>query len=147
MADLKSEIQDRAETAQEAVADGVDAARKRFQKLGDQAQDTYKQASDTYKKVSDDLQDRYKKVSHEVRRGAERASKEIRRGAEKARETYGDVSEQAQKHYARVRSEAGNLSREVSLYVRDNPAKAVLIAAGVGFLLGLVVRGRRSEEE
>jgi ElaB/YqjD/DUF883 family membrane-anchored ribosome-binding protein len=37
----------------------------------------------------------------------------------------------------------------VSLYVRDNPAKAVMIAAGVGFLLGLVVRGRggRDDEE
>ena len=39
------------------------------------------------------------------------------------------------------------MSREVSLYVRDNPAKAVLIAAGVGFLLGLVVRGSRDDEE
>ncbi len=93
------------------------------------------------------MQDRYKKVSHDVRRGAERAQKEIRRGAEKARETYGDVTEKAQKRYARVRSEAGNVSREVSLYVRGQSSKAVLIAAGVGFLLGLVVRGRRSEEE
>jgi ElaB/YqjD/DUF883 family membrane-anchored ribosome-binding protein len=59
------------------------------------------------------------------------------------------VTENAQKTYERVRSEAGNLSREVSLYVRDNPAKAVMIAAGVGFLLGLVVRGRggRDDEE
>ena len=70
-----------------------------------------------------------------------------RRGADKARETYGDVSENAQKTYERVRSEAGNLSREVSLYVRDNPAKAVAIAAGVGFLLGLVARGRNRYEE
>jgi len=147
MADIKSEIQDSAETARDAVVYGVDAARKRFQKLGDQAQDTLKTAQDTYQKVTDQVQDRYKKISHDVRRGAERAQKEIRRGADKARETYGDVTEKAQKHYARVRSEAGNVSREVSLYVRDNPAKAVLIAAGVGFLLGLVVRGRRSEEE
>jgi ElaB/YqjD/DUF883 family membrane-anchored ribosome-binding protein len=35
----------------------------------------------------------------------------------------------------------------VSLYVRDNPAKAVMIAAGVGFLLGLVVRGRGGRDE
>jgi len=97
--------------------------------------------------VSEQVQDRYKKVSHDVRRGAERASKEIRRGAERARETYGDVAETAQKTYTRVSSQAGNVSREVGLYVRDNPAKSVMIAAGVGFLLGLVVRrGSRDDE-
>lgn len=119
---------------------GVVSARQRFQKLGDELQDRYK-------KVSEDVQDRYKKASEDVRRGAERASSEIRRGAERARETYGEVAENAQRSYRRVRSEAGNLSREVSLYVRDNPGKAVLIAAGVGFLLGLVVRGRGGDDD
>ena len=90
---------------------------------------------------------RYQKVSEDVRKGAERASHQIRRGAERARETYDDVAENAQKTYHRVRSEAGNLSREVSLYVRDNPAKSLLIAAGVGFLLGLVVRGRGGQDD
>src|SRR5262245_9252517 len=104
--------------------EGVVSARQRFQKLGE------------------DVQNKYKKVSEDVRRGAERASQEIRRGAERARDTYEEVSENAQRSYHRVRSEAGNLSREVSLYVRDNPGKALLIAAGVGFLLGLIVRGR-----
>lgn len=108
---------------------GVVSARQRFQRLGDE------------------LQDRYKKVSEEVRRGAERASSEIRRGAERARESYGPVAENAQRSYQRVRSEAGNLSREVSLYVRDNPGKAVVIAAGVGFLLGLLARRRDDEDE
>jgi ElaB/YqjD/DUF883 family membrane-anchored ribosome-binding protein len=108
---------------------GVVSARQRFQKLGE------------------DVQSKYKKVSEDVRRGAERASDEIRRGAERARETYDEVAENAQRSYQRVRSEAGNLSREVSLYVRDNPGKALLIAAGVGFLLGLIVRGRGESEE
>ena len=37
----------------------------------------------------------------------------------------------------------------INLFVRDNPGKSVLIAAGVGFLLGLVARGRggRYEED
>jgi ElaB/YqjD/DUF883 family membrane-anchored ribosome-binding protein len=108
---------------------GVVSARQRFQKLGE------------------DVQSKYKKVSADVRRGAERASDEIRRGAERAKETYEEVSENAQRSYQRVRSEAGNLSREVSLYVRDNPGKALLIAAGVGFLLGLIVRGRGESAE
>jgi len=138
-------------THESGVEGGVVSARQKFQRLGDDLQDRYKKVSgdvqDRYKKVSDDVQDRYKKVSEDVRRGAERASGEIRRGAERARETYGEVAENAQRSYQRVRSEAGNLSREVSLYVRDNPGKSVLIAAGVGFLLGLIARRGGGEDE
>ncbi|HEV8578647.1 MAG TPA: hypothetical protein VGX68_06135 [Thermoanaerobaculia bacterium] len=115
--------------AGEAGADGVVSARQRFQRLGEEVQGKYKQ------------------VSEDVRRGAERASQEIRRGAERARETYDEVSEKAQRGYERARSEASNLSREVSLYVRDNPGKALLIAAGVGFLFGLIARGRGGRDE
>ena len=122
-------IPEDADMARDAGDGGVVSARQRFQKLGE------------------DVQSKYKKVSEDVRRGAERASDEIRRGAERAKETYEEVSENAQRSYQRVRSEAGNLSREVSLYVRDNPGKALLIAAGVGFLLGLIVRGRGESEE
>ena len=50
------------------------------------------------------------------------------------------MSKKAEKSYRRVRSQANNVSREVSLYVRDNPGKSVLIAAGIGFLLGLLTR-------
>jgi len=35
----------------------------------------------------------------------------------------------------------------VGFYVRDNPGKALLLAAGVGFLLGLVVRGRGGDDD
>jgi ElaB/YqjD/DUF883 family membrane-anchored ribosome-binding protein len=117
------------EGAREGADTGVASARQRFQKLGD------------------DFQDRYKKVSEDVRRGAERASTEIRRGAERARETYGEVAQNAGQSFERVRSEAGNLSREVSLFVRDNPGKSVLIAAGVGFLLGLIARRRGDDDD
>jgi ElaB/YqjD/DUF883 family membrane-anchored ribosome-binding protein len=132
MADtVKPGAREDAESTREDGPDGgVAAARQRFQRLGDE------------------VQNRYRQVSDDVRRGAERASQEIRRGAERARETYDDVAQTAQRSYERVRSEAGNLSREVSLFVRDNPGKALLIAAGVGFLLGLVTRraGRGDEE-
>ena len=46
MADIKSEIEDSVETARDAVADSVDSARKRFQKLGDQAQKLGDQTKD-----------------------------------------------------------------------------------------------------
>lgn len=95
----------------------------------------------------DRFQNRYRRMSEDVRRGAERASEEIRRGTETARQTYDEVSRNARQTYTRVRSEAGNLSREVTLFVRDNPGKAVAIAAGVGFLLGLLVRRGRGDDE
>lgn len=128
MADrVNPEVPEGAEMAGET--EGVVSARQRFQRLGEE------------------VQNKAKKVSEDVKRGAERASHEIRRGAERARETYEEVAENAERTYQRVRSEAGNVSREVSLYVRDNPGKALLIAAGVGFLLGLLVRGRGGSDE
>lgn len=95
----------------------------------------------------DRFQSRYRQVSEDVRRGAERASSEIRRGTDRAKETYRDVADSAREGYDKVRVDAGNLSREVGFYVRDNPAKALLMAAGIGFLLGLVVRGRDGDDD
>lgn len=117
-----------AETARDGGAESVVAARERFQRLGD------------------DVQGRYRQVSEDVRRGAERASAEIRRGAERARESYAEVADEARRGYDKVRTDAGELTREVGFYVRDNPGKALLIAAGVGFLLGLVARGRGDDD-
>lgn len=122
-------VEGNAETARGRGAETVAAARERFQKLGD------------------DMQGRYRQVSSDVRRGAERASAEIRRGAEKARESYSDVADEARRGYDKVRNDAGDLTREVGFYVRDNPGKALLIAAGVGFLLGLVARGRGDDDD
>ena len=127
----------------------ADSAKPEVPVEAETAQDVVSSARERFKRLGDEVQTRYKKVSEDVRRGAERASQEVRRGAERARETYEEVSDKAQQTYHRARSQASNLSREVSLYVRDNPGKALLMAAGVGFLLGLIARGRggRSEEE
>jgi ElaB/YqjD/DUF883 family membrane-anchored ribosome-binding protein len=117
-----------AETARED-AEGVVSARDRFQRL------------------SSEVQNRYERVSEDVRRGAERASQEIRRGTERARERYGEVAETARERYTQVREKSGELSRDLTFYVRDNPGRSVMIAAGVGFLVGLLVRRRRGEDD
>ncbi|HVT61523.1 MAG TPA: hypothetical protein VHR45_24395 [Thermoanaerobaculia bacterium] len=120
----ESGFSESAEKAVEAVGDGVAAARDKFQRLGE------------------DVQDRYKKVSNDVKRGAERAQKEIRRGADAARESYRDAAHNVRKGYHKARKDATRLGNEVGEYVRENPGKAVLIAAGIGFLLGLIARRR-----
>lgn len=117
-----------AETARED-AEGVVTARDRFQRL------------------SGEVQSRYQRVSEDVRRGAERASEEIRRGTERARERYGEVAEGARERYAQAREKSGELSRDLAHYVRDNPGRSIAIAAGVGFLVGLLVRRGRSEDD
>ena len=45
--------------------------------------------------------------------------------------------------YDRVRGDVGRVAHDVNDYVQDNPAKALLIAAGVGFVLGLIFHGDR----
>lgn len=129
MADsIKSDLIEGAEKAQEVLSDGVVSARDRFQRL------------------TEEFQDRYGKVSGDVRRGADRATSEIRRGAERARETYRDAADNARLGYEKLRVESGRYGREVTSYVRDNPGRSVAIAAGVGFLIGLLVRRGRDDE-
>jgi ElaB/YqjD/DUF883 family membrane-anchored ribosome-binding protein len=130
-----------AETARERDdTEDVASARERFQRLSQDVRGRYDS-------VSQDVRRGAERAAAEIRRGTERASSELRRGTERARETYQDVADNARRQYDRVRSDAGNLTREVGFYVRDNPGKALLMAAGVGFLLGLVVRGRSDDEE
>lgn len=45
--------------------------------------------------------------------------------------------------YERVRKDFDDLNADVNAYVRDNPGRSVLIAAGIGFLLGLLIRRER----
>lgn len=85
-------------------------------------------------------QSRYERISDDVRRGAERAKTELRRGAERARDTYHDAAENARVGFERVRAETGTVTQDVNAWVRDNPARSVMIAAGVGFLFGMLVR-------
>jgi ElaB/YqjD/DUF883 family membrane-anchored ribosome-binding protein len=108
------------------------------------AEKTAGNVRDTVSRVSEDVQTRVRGMSDEVRKGAERASAEIRRGYERAsevaREGYDDAARTARQGYQRMRKDLGGLSDDVNAYVRDNPGKSVLIAAGAGFLLGLLFR-------
>lgn len=45
--------------------------------------------------------------------------------------------------YDKVRKDVDDLGADVNAYVRDNPGKSVLIAAGAGFVLGMLLRRDR----
>jgi ElaB/YqjD/DUF883 family membrane-anchored ribosome-binding protein len=106
--------------AKEKVRETIDTARVKLQEATKEAGE------------------RYQRVSQDVRREAERVS-------EKAREQYGVAKEQLREGYTRVRKDVGEISEDLSDFVRDNPGKAVLLAAGIGFVIGLLFRGERRE--
>ena len=76
--------------------------------------------------------------------GAKEKFTEVRDGlAEGTRERVGQAREGIKHGYDRARKDLDQLSADVNVYVRDNPGRSILIAAGVGFALGFLLRGDR----
>ena len=82
-----------------------------------------------------------------LKEGASKASQSVKKKAENvsagAREKYEDAREGAREGYEKVTKDLEHLGEDVSEYVRQNPGKAVAIAVGAGFLVGILLRGRR----
>lgn len=72
----------------------------------------------------------------------EEARKQATRARELAADQYAVRSEQFRESYGQVRENVAHASSDLEEFVRENPGRAVLIAAGAGFLLGLLFRGR-----
>ena len=116
----------------------------------DEAKEKAKQAAEaTGKAVQERLQtarEKFSEVADNLGKGAGSASTKVKEKADQvssaAREGYGVAAERAKQGYDKARKDLDHLTQDVNEYVRDNPGKAVLIAAGVGFLIGLIFRGR-----
>ena len=93
----------------------------------------------------DEARDRFEGAAEDLERNARRAQREVRRRAQRlgsaAREKYDAAAEGVRAGYQRVRHDAAQVTDNVNVYVRENPGKSILIAAGVGFIIGLLVRG------
>jgi ElaB/YqjD/DUF883 family membrane-anchored ribosome-binding protein len=57
---------------------------------------------------------------------------------DQAREKYNELSDQAQQYYEQGRRKAEEIEKGLEAYIQEKPLQAVLIAAGVGVLLGLL---------
>ena len=57
-----------------------------------------------------------------------------------AREKYGQIADQAQEYYEQGRQKAQEWEQGLESYIQEKPLQAVMIAAGVGVLLGLLWR-------
>ena len=116
----------------------------------DEAKEKAKQAAEaTGKAVQERLQtarEKFSEVTENLGKGAGSASTKVKEKAGQvstvARERYGVAAERAKQGYDKARKDLDHLTQDVNEYVRDNPGKAVLIAAGIGFLIGLIFRGR-----
>ncbi len=100
----------------------------------------------------DEARERFEGAAEDLERSARRAQRAVRRRAQRlgsaAREKYDAAAESMRVGYQKVRRDAVQATDDLNEYVRENPGKSVLIAAGVGFLLGLLVRGggRRDDD-
>ncbi|MEO1367507.1 MAG: hypothetical protein AAFX50_10055 [Acidobacteriota bacterium] len=63
-------------------------------------------------------------------------------GVKEAREKVGDRAAKMRDSYANVQENIAHASDDLGDYVRQNPGFSVLVAAGLGFVIGLILRGR-----
>ena len=66
-----------------------------------------------------------------------------RSGVKEARRTVGARARQLRQGYSGVQENLAHASDDFGDFVRHNPGRAVLFAAGFGFLIGLILRGFR----
>ncbi|MFQ5527980.1 MAG: YqjD family protein [Thermoanaerobaculia bacterium] len=82
-----------------------------------------------------------------IKNGASKATQTVKEQAGRvsagAREKYEGARETTRQGYDRVTKDLQHLGEDVNEYVRQNPGKAIAIAIGAGFVLGILLRGRR----
>jgi ElaB/YqjD/DUF883 family membrane-anchored ribosome-binding protein len=85
--------------------------------------------------------DAYRKAANsETVRRARDAAREV---GEDASEFASDITRKAGKHYARAEDMARDLYDEAHEVSKDYPHVTLALAAGLGFLLGVLAAGRR----
>lgn len=75
-----------------------------------------------------------------ARRKVEETVGKARDAAERAREEVDERTAQLRDGYSRVQDRARHAAGDVTTFVEESPARAVLLAAAVGFLVGLLFR-------
>ena len=100
-------------------------------------QEAANSAKEHVKSAADDFKTAASAKADEIRRAAEQKAEELRHVAEnKAREFRG-VAESA---WTDAQSKAKTWQAGSETYIRENPTRAILVALGLGFLLGLMFR-------
>ncbi len=122
---------DRAKTA---LSGTMDRTREAVGEARERVQDVAGKVNERLSEV--DMNEKFGEVQEAARRRASKA-KEV------AQEQYAVRSEQLKDGYSKVQDNMHTVSDDLGSFVRQNPGRAVLIAAGAGFLIGMLFRGRR----
>ena len=67
----------------------------------------------------------------------------LNEAAGSAQDAYGQIKGQATEALGQARDQAQDVYEQVESYVREQPLTAVAIGAGLGLLLGMLMRGGR----
>lgn len=105
-----------------------DFVAEKIEKTKSAVNDGLDTAREKFDGVADDLDEKYQRAS------------------QVAREKYRVAAEGVREGYGKVKTDIKRVSNDVNDYVRENPGKSLLMAAGAGFLLGLLMRRGRDDD-
>jgi ElaB/YqjD/DUF883 family membrane-anchored ribosome-binding protein len=88
----------------------------------------------------DQMKNKAQEAKDKLREMGSNASEQVNQIKDQANEYYQQGREKAQEYYEQGRQKAVELEQNLEEYVRDQPLKSVMIAAGVGLLLGILWR-------
>jgi ElaB/YqjD/DUF883 family membrane-anchored ribosome-binding protein len=95
-------------------------------------------------RVQDQAADLGNDVANKVRDKAAEVTQNLRdignQVSETAQQKYGEAKDRATDYYNKSRETAQEWEQSLESYVQEKPLQAVLIAAGVGLILGLIWR-------
>ena len=94
-------------------------------------------AKEHAKSAADDFKAAATAKAQEIRRAAEKKAEELRQAAEQKAREFSGVAGTA---WTDARSKAHTWQTRGESYVRENPTKAIFIALGLGFFVGLMFR-------
>jgi ElaB/YqjD/DUF883 family membrane-anchored ribosome-binding protein len=117
----------------ERVKDGVGELVKKTRGVVNHGLDS---AEKTLDNRVDRLDRSYRETVAQVRGRAERVSKIVQARVDDARKSLLG-------RYMRTRKKVSRLQRDTEKYVRDNPGRVLLTAAGLGLLVGMAASPRR----
>lgn len=88
----------------------------------------------------DQIKGKAQEAKDKLREMGSAASEQVNQIKDSASEYYQQGREKAQEYYEQGRQKAMELEQNLEDYVREQPLKSVMIAAGVGLLLGILWR-------
>jgi ElaB/YqjD/DUF883 family membrane-anchored ribosome-binding protein len=88
----------------------------------------------------DKIKDKTQEAKEKLREMGSAASQQVDQLKDSANEYYQQGREKAQEYYEQGRQKAMEMEQNLEEYVREQPLKSVMIAAGIGLLLGILWR-------